>query len=262
MPSHGQLGQLQGQAEGPGRHDPRIQGGVGEGTPTKLKRKQKWKYENRETAMAARKQRRNRARAERRRRARVHLMAAGQVIEAQRKIQRGSSTPQKKANGRHRFAKSVRRTKQKRRRRQAVNRRIWQELRATTQKWEDPETPAAQPVNVQVGKANDRPVGGQSSVEDAPTQPWVAVGSSTTDCAPKVGRAEDDGVLFKIKIQIQGKVYVALVDSGASRNYASPEAVVDWELPGTPDVVHLELADGSKIRSTQKIPGVMCRAGK
>ena len=37
---------------------------------------------------------------------------------------------------------------------------------------------------------------------------------------------------------------------------------MDWELPGTPDVVHLELADGSKIRSTQKIPGVMCRAGK
>ena len=115
---------------------------------------------------------------------------------------------------------------------------------------------------MQGGKANDRPVGGQSSVEDAPTQPWVAVGSSTTDCAPKVGRAEDDGILFKIKIQIQGKVYVALVDSGASRNYASPEAVVDWELPGTPDVVHLELADGSKIRSTQKIPGVMCGAGK
>ena len=93
MPSHDQLGQLQGQAEGPGRHDPRIAGGVGEGTPTKLKRKQKWKYEDRETALAARKQRRNRARAKRRRRARVHLMAAGKVIEAQRKVQRGPLTP-------------------------------------------------------------------------------------------------------------------------------------------------------------------------
>ena len=60
--------------------------------------------------MAARKQRRNRARAERRRRARVHLMAAGKVIEAQRKVQRGTLTPTK-ANGRRRFAKSVRRTK-------------------------------------------------------------------------------------------------------------------------------------------------------
>ena len=55
---------------------------------------------------------------------------------------------------------------------------------------------------------------------------------------------------------------MALIDSGASRNYASLEAVVQWELQGTPDVVHLELADGSKIRSTQKIPGVMCSAGQ
>ena len=150
--------------------------------------------------MAARKKRRNRARAERRRRARVHLMAAGKVIEAQRTIQRGTSTPMKR-NVRRRFAKSVRRTKQKRKRRQAVNRRIWQELRATTQKWEDPETPAAQPVTEEMGKTNELPVGGKSS-EKAPTQPWVAVGSSTTDCAPKVGRAEDDGILLKIKIQI------------------------------------------------------------
>ena len=88
------------------------------------------------------------------------------------------------------------------------------------------------------------------------------MGSSSTDCAPKVGRAEDDGILLKIKIQIQGKTYVTLVDSGASRNYASPDAVVDWELPYTPELVHLELADGSKIRSTQKIQGVMCRVGQ
>ena len=211
--------------------------------------------------MAARKKRRNRARAERRRRARMHLMAAGRVIEAQRKIQRGTSTP-KRANGRRRFAKSVRRAKQRRRRRQAVNRRIWQELRATTQKWEDPETPIAQPVNEEMGETSARPTGGKSSGIEAPTQPWVAVGSSSTDCAPKVGRAEDDGVLLKIKIQIQGRTYVALVDSGASRNYASPDAVVDWELPYTPELVHLELADGSKIRSTQKIQGVMCRVGQ
>ena len=70
-------------------------------------------------------------------------MAAGRVIEAQHNVPRGTSTPMKKANARRRFSKSVQRAKQKRRRRQAVNRRIWQELRATTQKWEDPETPTA-----------------------------------------------------------------------------------------------------------------------
>ena len=129
-------------------------------------------------------------------------MAAGKVIEAQRKIQRGTSTPMKKPNARRQFSKLVQRAKQKRRRRQAVNRRIWQELRATTQKREDPETPTMQPINVQSGEVNERPVDGKSSVQDAPTQPWVAVGNSTTDCAPKVGRSEDDGILFKIKIQI------------------------------------------------------------
>ena len=237
MPFHGQLGQLRGQSEGPGRHDLRTAGGCSEGQPTKEVKTQKWKYVDRETAMAARKKRRNRARAERRRRARSHLMAAGKVIEAQRTVQRGTSTLTKKPNARRRFSKSIQRAKQKRRRRQAVNRRIWQELRATTQKGEDPETPAAQPVNVQSGEVNERPVDGRSSVQDAPTQPWVAVGSSTTDCAPKVGRDEDDGILLKIKIQIQGRTYVALVDSGASRNYASPDAVVEWELQGTPDVV-------------------------
>ena len=129
-------------------------------------------------------------------------MAAGKVIEARRIIQRGSSTPVKKKNVRHLFAQSVKRTKQRKRRRHAVNQRIWQELRATSQKRETLETPTAQPVNEEQGKADDRPIGGQSSKTNALPQPWVAVGSSTTDCAPKVGRNEDDGILLKIKIQI------------------------------------------------------------
>ena len=126
-------------------------------------------------------------------------MAAGKVIEARHTVQRGSSTPMKKKTVRRRFAKSVRRTKQRRKRRQAVNQRMWQELRATTQKWETPETPIAQPVNEDKGKADDRPIGGQSSRTNALPQPWVAVGSSTTDCAPKVGRSEDDGTIIKNK---------------------------------------------------------------
>ena len=115
---------------------------------------------------------------------------------------------------------------------------------------------------MQQGEASERHTSGQSSGEKAPAQPWVAVGSSTTDCAPKIGRTEDDGILFKIKIQIQGKLYIALIDSGASRCYASPKAMVEWELPGTPELVHLELVDGSKIRSTRKIRGVLCTARK
>ena len=57
-------------------------------------------------------------------------------------------------------------------------------------------------------------------------------------------------------------MYIVLIDSDASRCYTSPKAVVEWELPGTPELVHLELADGSKICSTQKIRGVLCTARK
>ena len=59
-----------------------------------------------------------------------------------------------------------------------------------------------QPVNIQPGEASERHIGGKSSGEKAPTQPWVAVVNSTTDCAPKIGRTEHYGTLFKIRIQI------------------------------------------------------------
>ena len=155
--------------------------------------------------MAARKKRRNRARAERRRRARSHLMAAGKVIEAQCKVQRGTSTPTKKANARHRCSKLVQRAKQKRRRHQAVNRRIWQELRTTTQKWEDPETPAAQPINVQLGEVNERPIDRKSSVQDAPTQPWVAVGKQYHRLCPQGGKIRGRRFIIKNKNTNLGK---------------------------------------------------------
>ena len=151
-------------------------------------------------------------------------MAAGKVIEAQRKVQRGTSTP-KKANARHRFAKSVQRAKQKRRRRQAVNRRIWQELRATTQKWEDPETPAVQPVNVQSGEVNERPVDGNPAYRTRRPSLGLQWATVPQTVPPRWEDQRTTVILLKIKIQIQGRTYVALVDSGASRNYASPEAV-------------------------------------
>ena len=73
-------------------------------------KQRKYKYENKEIATAARRTLRNRARKERRRHTRQHLMASGRVLEAQRKVQRGSST-QKKKNVRRHFAKTVRHTK-------------------------------------------------------------------------------------------------------------------------------------------------------
>ena len=130
------------------------------------------------------------------------------------------------------------------------------------QKQDTSENLAAQPVNKELGETSGRCTSGKSSRKQTPNRPWVAVGSSTTDCAPEIGRSEDDKILFKINVHIEGRTYTALVDSGASRCYASPIAVDTWELQYTPELVHLELADGSKIRSTQKVQGVMCIVGQ
>ena len=98
------------------------------------------------------------------------------------------------------------------------------------QKQDTSENLAVQPVNTESGETSDRCTSGKSSRKQTPNRPWVAVGSSTTDCAPKIGRSEDDGILFKINVHIEGRTYIALVDSRASRCYASPIVVNTWEL--------------------------------
>ena len=130
------------------------------------------------------------------------------------------------------------------------------------QKQDTPENHAVQPVNTESGETSGGCTSGKSSRKQTPNRPWVAVGSSTTNCAPKIGRSEDDGILFKISVHIEGRTYATLIDSRASRCYASPIVVNTWELQYTPKLVHLELVDSSKIRSTQKVQGVMCTVGQ
>ena len=45
---------------------------------------------------------------------------------------------------------------------------------------------------------------------------------------------------------------MALIDSGASQSYITPETVAVCELKCVPSVLHLELADGTKIQSTEQ----------
>ena len=54
---------------------------------------------------------------------------------------------------------------------------------------------------------------------------------------------------------------LALIDSGASQSYISPEIVTLCELQCSPTLIHLELADGSKVRSTQQTQAVPCIVG-
>ena len=94
-----------------------------------------------------------------------------------------------------------------------------------------------------------------------PPQPWIVVGDQSTDYASRVRRQVTDGVLLKLTVSINGRQLIALIDSGALRCYMSPEAVTSLGLKTSPALVHLELADGSKIRSTQQVQGVKCVLG-
>ena len=67
-------------------------------------------------------------------------------------------------------------------------------------------------------------------------------------------RTVDDGILLMINIQLSGKTARALIDSGASRSFVSPETVVRVGLHSIGDTCLLELANGQKILSHGKIP--------
>ena len=77
------------------------------------------------------------------------------------------------------------------------------------------------------------------------------MGYSDQEELASVNRKIKDGVLFCIAVSVAGRRCVALIDSGA-QSYISPEIVTLCELYCSPTLIHLELADGSKVRSTQE----------
>ena len=93
---------------------------------------------------------------------------------------------------------------------------------------------------------------------------WVAIGEEAEDNQAKasVSRNVCDGMLFKVAVLLNGRRCIALVDSGASQSYVSPELATLAELNCVPSVLHLELADGSKIQATEQAQGVVCNIGE
>ena len=64
--------------------------------------------------------------------------------------------------------------------------------------------------------------------------------------------------LLKVTVSIEGRPVVALIDSGASQSYITPQTVAVCELKCVPSVLHLELADGTKIQSTEQTEDTLC----
>ena len=80
-------------------------------------------------------------------------------------------------------------------------------------------------------------------------QYWVAIGGEEAQQPTNVSRRIRDGVLFRGAVFIAGRNCIALIDSGAFQSYMAPEIVIVCEVECSPALVHLELADGSKIQS-------------
>ena len=76
------------------------------------------------------------------------------------------------------------------------------------------------------------------------------------------GRKIKDGILFRVTVSIGGRNCIALIDSGASQSYMAPATVARCELACEPALLHLELADGTKIKSTQQTQFTNCVVGE
>ena len=104
--------------------------------PTKT---ENYKYCSKKEALAAEKTQRNRARRQRRRNAVMHLLAAQEEIESPTMKKRGGQRQWKMAMWRT-YQRELRRQKQKKKRRQATNRQIWQWLQALVPQAEETAT--------------------------------------------------------------------------------------------------------------------------
>ena len=112
--------------------------------------------------------------------------------------------------------------------------------------------------------STDRETGQQmgtitSSSKELSLAACTAVQTTSAASAPK--RELKDGLLLYIPIRIFGKPAKALVDSGASRNFISPAAVVRLGVFTTHENCALELANGQRILSQGKAPGVLVTVG-
>ena len=241
------------------RHEARARArGDNEGNPTKI---QMYKYGSKEEYMDACRRKRNRARRDRRRRAHKRLMAATKTEETAKVLIRGGQK-QWRAAKKRKHNKEVQRQKQKQRRQEERNRQIWARLQAIVATAKSSQTTLLQPATEEE-ESQHHPLG-KTLIDTAMTgQHWVAIGEEVEDTArASVGRKVSDGILFRVAVSINGRRCVALVDSGASQSYIAPDTVTICELDCVPVVMHLELADGSKIESTEQTQDTVCTLGE
>ena len=120
-----------------------------------------------------------------------------------------------------------------------------------------------QPTNNEEEETRVHPPGEELIEKAMAAQHWVAIGAEEKDTSSaSAGRRIKDGMLFRVAVSIAGRRVIALIDSGASQSYMAPETAALCELECESAELHLELADGSKIKSTQQTQFTMCTVGE
>ena len=229
--------------------------------PTK-KKKRIYKYDSKECAEDVSRRKRNRARSDRRRRAHKRLMAAEEE-KARTRLQRRGGAKSWKKSVKRRYSRDLRLNKQRRKRRQEVNRHIWQRLQTFVSRVEEKATSPLQ-LSKQKEETRTHPPGEDLLIKAVANQHWVAIGEEEEESIMKAsaGRKIKDGILFRVTVSIGGQKCIALIDSGASQSYMAPATVARCELACEPALLHLELADGTKIKSTQQTQFTNCVVGE
>ena len=144
-----------------------------------------------------------------------------------------------------------------------MNRQIWGRLQALVAKAETTATTLLQPTNSEAEETRVHPPGEELIEKAMAAQHWVAIGAEEQKTSSaSAGRKLKDGMLFRVAVSVSGRRVVALIDSGASQSYMAPETVALCELTCEPAELHLELADGSKIKSTQQTQFTPCTVGE
>ena len=69
-------------------------------------------------------------------------------------------------------------------------------------------------------------------------------------------RTVEDGLLMVVSTKIYGKEVKTLIDSGATRCFATPSCIARVGLKGIPQAIFLELGNGEKYLSRGYIPDV------
>ena len=190
---------------------------------------QNYKYGSKEEALAARKTRRNRARKMRCRRANQRLMAASEEDKAPPKMQKRGGVKKWKMYTRRRYSNDLRQSKQRKKRRQELNRQIWQQLRASVLRVEEIATSITQ-LGTKEERVDKEHVEDNLLNEAMAGRHWVVVGYSDQEELASVDRKIKDGILFSVAISVAERRCVALIDSGASQSSISPEIVTLCEL--------------------------------